>query len=156
MSTSTGFGTVVVKVRPIGVGGLEALLNGESMAGIRQTGTIRRGDGFGFTRFGHSNFGPPALVGGVYQKRVTGYNNSGRKRDLPRRAYYVKMRYYRPTNPRTAEQQANRSMFAEAMASWQGLTATEKQKWNKMAIKHSRRGFNLYISSYMKYSGDIS
>lgn len=141
---------------PVGQKGVEGILNGETMAGIRQTGSIRRGDGFGFIRLGHSTFGAIAHVGGVYQKRVTGYNNTGRKAHLPRKAYYVRMRYYRPTNPNTSLQQAKRSMFADAMASWQGLSPAEKIEWKKKASRQSRRGHNLYISEYMKYSGDIT
>ena len=140
----------MVKVLPIGQKGVEGILNGETMAGIRQTGSIRRGDGFGFIRLGHSTFGTIAHVGGVYQKRVTGYNNTGRKAHLPRKAYYVRMRYYRPTNPNTIVQQARRTLFAEAMASWQGLPPAEKIEWKKKASRHSRRGHNLYISEYMR------
>lgn len=151
----THCGVVVVKVLPVGQKGVEGILNGETMAGIRQTGSIRRGDGFGFIRFGHSAFGAVAHVGGVYQKRVTGYNNTGRKAYLPRKAYYVRMRYYRPTNPNTPEQQAKRTLFADAMASWQGLSPTKKTQWKLKASRHSRRGHNLYISEYMKYSGNI-
>ena len=140
----------MVKVLPIGQKGVEGILNGETMAGIRQTGSIRRGDGFGFIRLGHSTFGAIAHVGGVYQKRVTGYNNTGRKAHLPRKAYYVRMRYYRPTNPNTPAQQAGRSKFADAVAGWAALTAAEKEEYNKRAHKHSRRGRNLYISEYMR------
>lgn len=140
----------MVKVLPIGQKGVEGILNGETMAGIRQTGSIRRGDGFGFIRLGHSTFGTIAHVGGVYQKRVTGYNNTGRKAHLPRKAYYVRMRYYRPTNPNTPAQQAGRSKFADAVAGWAALTAAEKEEYNKRAHKLSRRGRNLYISEYMR------
>lgn len=145
----------MVKVLPVGQKGVEGIINGETMAGIRQTGSIRRGDGFGFIRLGHSTFGAIAHVGGVYQKRVTGYNNTGRKAHLPRKAYYVRMRYYRPTNPNTPEQQAKRTLFADAMASWQGLSAGEKRQWKIKALRHGRRPHNLYISEYMKYSGNI-
>lgn len=140
----------MVKVLPIGQKGIEGILNGETMAGIGQTGSIRRGDGFGFIRLGHSTFGAVAHAGGVYQKRVTGYNNTGRKAHLPRKAYYVRMRYYRPTNPNTPAQQAGRSKFADAVAGWAALTAAEKEEYNKRAHKRSRRGRNLYISEYMR------
>lgn len=140
----------MVKVLPIGQKGIEGILNGETMAGIRQTGSIRRGDGFGFIRLGHSTFGTIAHVGGIYQKRVTGYNNTGRKAHLPRNAYYVRMRYYRPTNPNTPAQQAGRSKFADAVAGWAALTAAEKEEYNKRAHKLSRRGRNLYISEFMR------
>lgn len=143
-------GARVVKVKPIGFGGVEAILNGETMAGLRQTGTIRGGDGLGFIRLGHSSLGASAFIGGVYQRRVTGYNNTGRKVHLPRKTYYVKMRYYRPTNPNSSAQQAGRSKFADAVAGWAALTAAEKEEYNKRAHKLSRRGRNLYISEYMR------
>lgn len=139
----------MVKVNPIGVGGLEALKNGQSMGGIRQTGSIRRADGFGFIRFGFSLFGSNFYFAGVYQKRVTGYNNQGRIAGRPRRAYYVRMRYYRPTNPNSIAQQAGRTKFAEACAGWATLSDSEKVVYNRRANKMSRRGRNLYISEFM-------
>ncbi len=140
----------MVKVKPIGFGGVEGVLNGTTMAGIRQTGTIRRGDGFGFIRLGHSALGASAYIGGVYQRRVTGYNNTGRKAHLPRKTYYVKMRYYRPTNPRTPAQQAGRSKFADAVAGWKALSPAEKQLYNTRGSRLGRRGRNLYISEFMR------
>lgn len=145
----------MVKVLPIGQKGVEGIINGETMAGIRQTGSIRRGDGLGFMRFGHSAFGANAFAGGVYQKRNTGYNNTGYKQHLKKKTYYVRMRYYRPTNPNTIVQQARRTLFAEAMASWQSLDPVQKQYWKTKASRQSRRGVNLYISQYMKYNGVI-
>lgn len=139
----------MVKVKPIGFGGVEAILNGETMAGLRQTGKIKRGDGLGFIRFGHSAFGSSHYFGGIYQKRNTGYNDKGYKPGAARKTYYVKMRYYRPTNPNSPAQQAGRSKFADAVASWQGLPASEQAKYNRRAQRHSRRGRNLYISEFM-------
>lgn len=141
----------MVRVKPIGAEGVEGIINGTTMAGIRQTGSIRRGDGFGFIRFGHSAFGASAFAGGVYQKRVTGYNNRGRHAHLPRKAYYVRMRYYRPTNPNTPAQQANRNKFAAAMAGWKALSPAEKKQYNTRAHKLRKRGYELYISEYMRY-----
>lgn len=140
----------MVKVKPIGFGGVEGVLNGDTMAGLQQKGSIRRGDGLGFIRCGHSSLGAVAYIGGIYQKRVTGYNNYGRRPNLPRKSYYVRMRYYRPTNPNTPAQQAGRSKFAEAVASWKGLSTAQKTIYNNRAHRQSRRGQNLYISEYMR------
>lgn len=140
---------------PAGMAGIDGLFDGRSMAGLQQSGSIRRGDGLGAVRFGHSAFGVTSHIGGVYQKRVTGYNNYGRREHLPRRAYYVKMRYYRPTNPNTPAQQSRRSLFGDAMRAWQSLSAADKQYYNSKANRLSRRGFNLYVSEYMRYDGVI-
>ncbi|HRZ26280.1 MAG TPA: hypothetical protein P5295_05685 [Spirochaetota bacterium] len=58
--------------------------------------------------------------------------------------------YIIPPNPRTAAQQANRSRFRQAMASWRQLPDYEKDSYNRRARKLSMTGHNLYISRYMK------
>jgi len=148
-------GLVVVKVVPVGLLGIDGMLDGRSMAGLQQRGSIRTSNGFGFIRFGHSVFGVDVYIGGVYQKRVTGYNYKGRNPNLPRRSYYVRSRYYRPTNPNTQMQQHRRSLFGDAMRSWQALAPVDKAHYNSKATRQCRRGFNLYISEYMKYAGAI-
>lgn len=140
----------MVKVKPMGQGGLEALFDGSTMAGLRQRGKVHDADGFGFLRYGHSSYGNKTSVGGVYQRRVTGYNNLGRRPGLPRRTYYVRMRYYRPTNPNTAKQQDRRRLFKEAVEGWQGLTTAEKQAYNNKAHGRPLSGYNLYIREKMK------
>lgn len=142
----------MVKLRPIGQGGIDGIIQGDTMAGIQQTRSIRRGDGFAFIRFGHSAFGASCFAGGVYQKRVTGYNRYGRNPERVRRAYYVRVRYYRPTNPNTPAQQTNRNKFKAAMEGWQALDPAEKQEYRKRAQKLSTRGYCLYISEYMRYN----
>jgi len=55
-----------------------------------------------------------------------------------------------PKNPRTEAQQKNRLNFAEAVKLWQGLTDTEKEKYNRMAAGKPLSGYNLFISMKMK------
>ena len=137
-------------VKPLGVVTLDVVRDGQGMAGIKQTGKIGYEGGFGSIRFGHTNYGSIEQFGGVYQKRVTGYNHRGRIKNRPRRAYYVRMRYYRPTNPRTPRQQTRRAKFAEAVAGWEELTPVEKKFYNHKARGRSLTGYNLYISEKMR------
>ena len=55
-----------------------------------------------------------------------------------------------PKNPRTECQQAVRRTFSDAVHSWRRLTKDEKNEYNRKALKKRMRGYNLYISKYMK------
>lgn len=55
-----------------------------------------------------------------------------------------------PKNPRTECQQSVRRTFADAVHSWRQLTKDEKNEYNRNALKKRIRGYNLYISRYMK------
>lgn len=140
----------MVVVKPFGHGGLDAFLAGRTMAGLAQTGAMDYSNGFGFAVCGKSRLGDDRQQGGIYQKRVTGYNQFGRNPDRPRRSYYVKMRSYAPTNPRTPAQQARRNKFADARAAWAVLDDNLKIKYNKRATKQGRYGWRLFVSEYMK------
>jgi len=59
-------------------------------------------------------------------------------------------RYVKPANPKTEDQEAHRSLFAEAMASWKHLSAEEKQVYKKKAKKRGRYGHNIYVKEYIK------
>ena len=147
-----GCGTVVVKLKPIYQATKEELLNGEAAAGLAIHGTISRGSGFGFLRNGSGRFGQPPGPGGIYQQRNAGYNQHGYIPGRKRTIYFVRMRTYRPSNPRTALQQANRSRFNDAVAAWRDMPPEERKKWNTVARKKSRIGRNFFISEYMLQS----
>jgi len=55
-----------------------------------------------------------------------------------------------PANPDTEEQRIVRKTFGDAVRSWQSLPIEDKQKYNKKARRLSKKGYNLYISLYMK------
>lgn len=140
----------MVKVKPIVKdenGELDTL---QSMLALQARGKTGPGGGFGFVRFGHSHFGATNHAGGILQKRVTGYNQYGRNPARPRRAYYVRMRPYRPTNPQTPLQQANRAKMADAVSAWNGLTPVEKLGYNERGKRANKIGRNLFISWYLK------
>lgn len=74
---------------------------------------------------------------GIYQSRLT------RRGKVP-----IRMKFYRPTDPKTSIQQANRMKFASAMSAWQGLTNEEKLLYDKRAKKIGLFGRNLFIREY--------
>jgi len=61
-----------------------------------------------------------------------------------------------PANPDTEEQRIVRKTFGDAVRSWQSLPIEDKQKYNKKARRLSKKGYNLYISLYMKNNLIIS
>jgi len=79
----------------------------------------------------------PLNVNGIYQMRMT------KRGKVP-----VKMKFYRPTNPRTPAQQANREKFTSAMVGWQSLTELEKSVYNTRAKKRQMFGWGLFIREY--------
>ena len=121
-----------------------------SMLALAVKGKAGPSSGFGFTRFGTGKFGNSNRFGGIYQRRVTGYNRYGRNPARPRRTYYVKMRTYRPTNPRSPAQQAQRGKMALAWAAWAALDPVDKSGYNSRGKRAGREGHHLFISWYLK------
>ena len=94
--------------------------------------------GYGVSgKLGKEGDADPLNVNGIYQMRMT------KRGKVP-----VKMKFYRPTNPRTPAQQANRQKFTDAMAAWQSLTQPQKDVYNTRAKKRSMFGWGLYIREY--------
>ena len=109
----------------------------ESLRSFSARKKVGRSASFGFGRRGHGRFGDSSRLAGVYQKRIAGG-----------RSYTVRMRYYRPTNPQSVPQQANRAKFSAAMSAWGGLTAGEKSAYNERAKKRQMFGWGLFIREY--------
>jgi len=137
-------------VKPIGFGGVDAIMNGEVMAGIAQHKKTGRSCGLGSMRVGFGYLGDNRKFQGVYQKRVTGYNQTGRIAGRPRRTYYVRLRSYRPTNPQTVAQQANRQKMADACVAWNMLTPVDKYGYNERGRRLNRIPRMIFISEYLK------
>ena len=57
-----------------------------------------------------------------------------------------------PTNPNTASQQAHRTTFSNAVASWKAQDQTTQTTWNDRAQEMGlvMSGFNLYTQQYIK------
>lgn len=140
----------MVKLKPHEMADQGGLLDGTHNIALAAHGSIGYGSGYGFARRGISKFGDTRRFTGIYQKRNTGYNQHGYIPGKPKRTYYVRMRPYRPTNPRTEAQQANRTKFADANVAWPLLTEDERAKYNAIGKKRGRTGRSLFISWYMK------
>lgn len=97
--------------------------------------------GYGFLSLGVSRFGYYEPVAGVWHMRMT------KRGKRP-----IKMRFYRPTNPRSETQQSNRNKFSEAMSAWMSLTDEQKADYTKRAKKRGMFGWGLFIREYYQLS----
>lgn len=132
---------------------LTGVINGkfahDEIPAIAVRGKSGRSSGCGLYIAGNARCGENNQFGGIYQKRVTGYNNTGRKEHLPRKTYYVRMRSYAPTNPRTEIQQANRMKFAACGAAWKLLTDEQKAYYNAKVKRAGQLGYHFFVKEYM-------
>jgi hypothetical protein len=56
--------------------------------------------------------------------------------------------YVIPRNPDTAAQRERRTLFAKAVAHWQSISESSKEKWNRKALGTVRTGYTLFISHF--------
>lgn len=71
---------------------------------------------------------------GIYQRQVTGKGH--KKRWNP---------YYKPYDPKTPAEQANRNRFRLCMEAWNALTPEAKADYNKRARIRGLHGNNLFV-----------
>lgn len=88
-------------------------------------------------RLGRPTDPDPLGVNGIWQRRMT---RRGR--------VSIRMRFYRPRNPRTPLQQANRDKFRHCMTLWMSLTPEQKAEYNKRARRRQMFGWGLFIREY--------
>lgn len=90
-------------------------------------------------RIGKVGDADPLGVNGIWQMRMT------KRGKVP-----IKMKFYRPTNPQTVPQEANRTKFANAMSAWGSLSSEDKAVYNARAKKRNMFGWGLFIREYYK------
>ncbi|GAH57158.1 unnamed protein product, partial [marine sediment metagenome] len=59
-------------------------------------------------------------------------------------------KYFKPDNPQTEDQQANRGKFATAVAAWQALEEAEKNAWRKEALGSTIPGYQFFLRKEME------
>lgn len=89
-------------------------------------------------KIGRPDVSPMPDFFGIYQQRRC---RSGRET--------IKMKFYKPTNPRTPPQQAHRQKFADAMQQWRDLTPEMRAWYNQEANEMKMHGVNLFIRNYL-------
>jgi hypothetical protein len=127
--------TKVIGIRmPYGRGLRKKLGNPQAAVSGGYYGEAMFGDG----GYGSTNPNPDAWFYGIYQMRrcQEGY--------IP-----VQMKFYKPYNPQTEAQDAQRMKLRQAVLAWQLLTDEQKQVYNENAVKYRITGYNLFCKEYM-------
>lgn len=93
-------------------------------------------------------FGVSKKVGKPTWENSHGYYGIWQMRMTKRGKRPIRMKFYRPTNPETGPQQANREKFADAMAAWMALTDEEREVYRKRARPLNLNGWNIFIREY--------
>jgi hypothetical protein len=101
-------------------------------------GKFGRGGGFGRIAFGYNFFGFYSEFSGIYQKHY-----------YCGKPYISKMKFYRPSNPRTDKQQAWRNKFASGMQAWGALEPEVKEQWSIKAKKERIPAYSLFLRQYL-------
>jgi len=83
-------------------------------------------------------FGDMDNLWGIYQRR----HHNGK-------VTYARLKFYNPTNPRTAPQTTQRNKFVAGMAAWSILTNKQKSSYNERAKAKHLHGVNLYLREYL-------
>jgi len=136
-------------VKPLGATKNNTGIRDGQMLSLGMRKKFGNSNGFGFTIFGSTEYGDSHPLRGIYQGRLTGYNQMGRSAWRPRKRYFVAMRDYAPTNPRTVLQVARRTVFTDGTVLWNDLTTSEKQDYNQYAKGQAFSGYNLFMSMYL-------
>ncbi len=93
---------------------------------------------YGVASFGEINFGEHLVFSGIFRRN----NETGKVK-------YYRLDYYIPKNPRSAPQQTQRGKMTAAVLAWQGLTAPQKEVYNKNAIGKRMSGYNFFLKEYL-------
>jgi hypothetical protein len=93
---------------------------------------------FGTIFFGYALFGDGNTYAGIY-RHTQYYNNR----------VWQKISFMWPTNPRSANQQAHRAIFANGVLAWQNLTDSQKFAWRKKGQKRMIGGYSAFMSDYL-------
>lgn len=102
-------------------------------------GTFGYSGGFGRLAFGFNRFGFYDFMCGIYSKK---YHYG--------KPYISKMKFYRPTNPRTISQQNWRAICAYGWVLWYDLESATRLAYAKRAKSKHFTGANLFMSEWLK------
>ena len=89
-------------------------------------------------KLGHDGEVDPPEFWGIYQQR---HCKAGQKT--------IKMKFYRPRNPKTRPQQAWRRQYALSILAWRNLTSEEKRVYNLRAGGMGMSGYNLFQKQFL-------
>lgn len=139
-----------MKVKPFDPASPQGTIQRDETLALKIHGKLGPSNSLGEARLGVSKLGDSKPMAGIYMRRKIGYNQYTGPPDSETGEIIVKMRSYRPTNPQTVPQQTWRTVFANGMAAWQGLTDGQKHEYNVRGSRIGRSGVNLFMRKYLQ------
>ncbi len=94
---------------------------------------------FGRLAFGYNRFGFYSWWCGIYQKKY--YFG---------KPYISRMKFYRPTNPRTLKQQNWRMVASYMWVLWASFDDETKEQWKIRGNQNGYTGANAFMSQWLK------
>lgn len=122
----------------------------EGIPALRKQRKLGRPNMLGWHTLGFSELGDTNIFSAVYQMRRRRLNFWTRLLQLTGNNENFMQKMSWPSNPQTEIQQANRAKFATALLAWQALTLEEKRGYNESAAKENRRGYDVFMSQWLK------
>lgn len=92
------------------------------------------------------NAGEITMAQAIAQNKWAG---TYQRRKLKKRKGIIRMKYYKPTNPRTSAQQYNRFLFAAGVALWNTLDTPKRNNYNLRAVPFRLSGFCLFQREWL-------
>jgi len=98
---------------------------------------------YGVSSFGLGSFGigqaqPDEPFHGVYQMRKCAEGK------IP-----IRMKFYKPKNPKTEAQTIVRNKLKAGVIAWQSLTQSQKKVYNELAKGKQLTGYNVFMKKYL-------
>lgn len=122
----------------------------EKIPAFKITKRLGRPNQCGWAICGWSQCGDVNDCSGVYQQRVRrldfwtpGYTPAGKKDNFIMKPAW-------PSQPPSEARDAQQAKFSTALSMWQALTNEQKQAYNLIATRRSRRGYDYFMSKTLK------
>ena len=105
---------------------------------------------FGWLIPGWSEFGDDNIFTGMYQRRRGRTGNGKNEPVIFGKPKNFRQRPGWPSQPASALRDAQQDKFKTALLMWQALTDEQKQVYNTVATKISKRGYDYFMTKTLK------
>ena len=122
----------------------------EKVIGFVVKGKIGRPMLCGWAMCGWSECGEDIEWNGTYQMRRTRKGNGLHEPVVFGKSLICKMMPTWPIQPPSEARDAQQAKFRVALQAWQALTPEEKSGYNEIACRLSKRGYDYFMSKYLK------
>lgn len=105
---------------------------------------------FGWLIYGWGQYGDDNIFSGLYQQRRRRIGNGKNEPIIFGKIKNFVQRPQWPIQPPSAARDFVQSSFSVALSMWQALTPSQKNVYNTIATRRSKRGYDLFMSQTLK------